>query len=71
VPQCYLTAGSSSDFALLQGLMDSDGYADEIERSPGHQVKFTPHLPVFRLERKLAPLGRLPRRLPDGGGHRG
>jgi deoxycytidine triphosphate deaminase len=93
VPQCYLTAGYEQRLALLQGLMDSDGYADEIgrcefvstleqlsdavvelaaslglrpvkrkkrvtlygiEQSPGYQVKFTPHLPVFRLERKLA-----------------
>ncbi len=27
-----------------------------VEQSPGYQVKFTPHLPVFRLERKLARL---------------
>jgi deoxycytidine triphosphate deaminase len=27
-----------------------------IEQSPAYQVKFTPHLPVFRLERKLARL---------------
>ena len=95
VPQHYLTAGYDQRLALLQGLMDSDGYADEvgrcefvstlehlsdavvelaaslglrpvkrkkrvtldgIEQAPGYQVKFTPHLPVFRLERKLARL---------------
>jgi deoxycytidine triphosphate deaminase len=27
-----------------------------IEQAPGYQVRFTPHLPVFRLERKLARL---------------
>lgn len=27
-----------------------------VEQSPGYQVAFTPHLPVFRLERKLARL---------------
>jgi deoxycytidine triphosphate deaminase len=95
IPQHYLTAGFEQRLALLQGLMDSDGYADEIGRcefvstlehladgvlelaaslslrpvkrkkrvtlngvecSPAYQVKFTPHLPVFRLERKLARL---------------
>ena len=95
VPDCYLTAGYLQRLALLQGLMDSDGYVDEvgrcefvstleflsdavvelaaslglrpvkrkkrvtlngIEQSPGYQVKFTPHLPVFRLECKLARL---------------
>ncbi len=95
VPQYYLTSGYEQRLALLQGLMDSDGYADEvgrcefvstlehlsdavvelaaslglrpvkrkkrvtlygIEQSPAYQVKFTPHLPVFRLERKLARL---------------
>ena len=95
IPQHYLTAGFDQRLALLQGLMDSDGYADEIGRcefvstlehlsdgvvelaaslglrpvkrkkrvtlngvecSPAYQVKFTPHLPVFRLERKLARL---------------
>jgi deoxycytidine triphosphate deaminase len=92
VPSYYLTAGFDQRLALLQGLMDSDGYADEtgrcefvstmehlsdavlelaaslglrpvkrkkrvmhdgVECSPAYQVKFTPHLPVFRLERKL------------------
>ena len=95
IPQEYLTAGFEQRLALLQGLMDSDGYADEIGRcefvstlehlsdgvvelaaslglrpvkrkkrvtlngvecAPAYQVKFTPHLPVFRLERKLARL---------------
>jgi deoxycytidine triphosphate deaminase len=95
VPEWYLTAGFEQRLALLQGLMDSDGYVDEIgrcefvsilehlsdavvelaaslglrpvkrkkrvtlngiEQSPGYQVRFTPHLPVFRLERKLARL---------------
>ena len=92
VPACYLTAGAEQRLGLLQGLMDSDGHADEIgrcefvstlehlsdavvelaaslglrpvkrkkrvtlngvEQSPGFQVEFTPHLPVFRLQRKL------------------
>jgi deoxycytidine triphosphate deaminase len=95
VPSYYLTASCEQRLALLQGLMDSDGYCDEIGRcefvstlehlsdavvelaaslglrpvkrkkrvtlngvecSPAYQVKFTPHLPVFRLERKLARL---------------
>ncbi len=95
VPAAYLTAGYEQRLALLQGLMDSDGYADDIGRcefvstlehlsdavvelaaslglrpvkrkkrvtlngvecAPGYQVTFTPHLPVFRLERKLARL---------------
>ena len=95
IPDSYLTAGYAQRLALLQGLMDSDGYADDvgrcefvsilehladgvlelaaslglrpvkrkkrvtlygIEQSPAYQVKFTPHLPVFRLERKLARL---------------
>lgn len=95
VPDAYLTAGYEQRLALLQGLMDSDGYVDEVGRcefvsilehlsdavvelaaslglrpvkrkkrvtlngvecAPGYQVKFTPHLPVFRLERKLARL---------------
>jgi hypothetical protein len=95
VPDAYLTAGPEQRLALLQGLMDSDGYADAVgrcefvstlehladavlelaaslglrpvkskkrvtlhgvEQSPGYSVKFTPHLPVFRLERKLARL---------------
>ena len=93
MPQYYLTAGYDQRLALLQGLMDSDGFADEvgrcefvstlehlsdavvelaaslglrpvkskkrvtlhgIEQAPGYSVEFTPHLPVFRLERKLA-----------------
>jgi deoxycytidine triphosphate deaminase len=29
---------------------------DGVEQAPGYQVTFTPHLPVFRLERKLARL---------------
>jgi hypothetical protein len=95
VPQHYLTAGYGQRLSLLQGLMDSDGYADEVgrcefistlehlsdavvelaaslglrpvkrkkrvtldgvEQSPAYQVTFTPHLPVFRLHRKLARL---------------
>ncbi|MCW2777050.1 MAG: Deoxycytidine triphosphate deaminase [Frankiales bacterium] len=95
VPDQYLTAGYDQRLALLQGLMDSDGYADSVGRcefvstlehlsdavvelaaslglrpvkrkkrvtlygvecSPAYQVKFVPHLPVFRLERKLARL---------------
>jgi deoxycytidine triphosphate deaminase len=95
VPAYYLTSSYEQRLALLQGLMDSDGYSDEIGRcefvstlehlsdavvelaaslglrpvkrkkrvtvngvecSPAYQVKFTPHLPVFRLERKLARL---------------
>ena len=95
VPAVYLTAGEQQRLALLQGLMDSDGYADEIgrceyvstlehlsyavvelaaslglrpvmrkkrvtlygiEQAPAYQVTFTPHLPVFRLPRKLARL---------------
>ncbi len=95
VPDAYLMAGYEQRLALLQGLMDSDGYVDEvgrcefvstlehlsdavvelaaslglrpvkrkkrvtlhgIEQSPAYQVKFTPHLPVFRLPRKAARL---------------
>jgi deoxycytidine triphosphate deaminase len=95
IPAIYLTAGYEQRLALLQGLMDSDGFADEIGRcefvstlehlsdgvvelaaslglrpvkrkkhvtlngiecSPAYQVKFTPHLPVFRLPRKAARL---------------
>ncbi|CAN5191813.1 hypothetical protein BH24ACT10_BH24ACT10_04960 [soil metagenome] len=95
LPDAYLTAVYEQLLALLQGLMDSDGDADEvgrcqfvstlehlsdavlelaaslglrpvkrkkrvmlygIEQAPGYQVTFTPHLPVFRLERKLARL---------------
>ena len=95
VPAEYLVAGFTQRLELLQGLMDSDGYSDEIgrcefvstlphlsdavyelaaslglrpvirkkpvtlygiEQAPAYQVKFTPHLPVFRLPRKLAKL---------------
>ncbi len=95
VPDAYLTSGYDQRLSLLQGLMDSDGYVDQIGRcefvstlehlsdavvelaaslglrpvkrkkrvtlngvecSPGYQVTFTPHLPVFRLQRKLARL---------------
>ena len=92
VPQHYLVAGYEQRLALLQGLMDSGGDADDhgrcefvstlehlsdavvelaaslglrpvsckervtldgVEQSPAYQVTFTPHLPVFRLPRKL------------------
>ena len=92
VPLPYLTSGQDQRLALLQGLMDSDGYSDEVGRcefvstvehlsdavlelaaslglrpvkrkkratlggvecSPAYQVKFTPHLPVFRLQRNF------------------
>ena len=95
IPPYYLTAGPEQRLALLQGLMDSDGYIDDIGRcefsntkehladgvmelaaslglrpvkrkktawlngvdcGPAYQVKFTPHIPVFRLQRKLARL---------------
>ena len=95
VPLEFLQGSFEQRLAFLQGLMDSDGYADEIGRcefvstlphlsdavfevaaslglrpvqrkktamlngidcGPAYQVKFTPHLPVFRLERKLARL---------------
>jgi len=95
IPDQYLQAGYEQRLALLQGLMDSDGFTDEIgrcefvsilehlsdgvvelaaslglrpvkrkkrvtlngiEQSPAYQVKFTPHLPVFRLPRKAARL---------------
>jgi deoxycytidine triphosphate deaminase len=95
IPDIYLQASYENRLALLQGLMDSDGYSDEVGRcefvsilehlslgvvelaaslglrpvmrkkrvtlngiecSPAYQVKFVPHLPVFRLERKLAKL---------------
>jgi deoxycytidine triphosphate deaminase len=91
IPDQYLQAGFDQRLALLQGLMDSDGFTDEIgrcefvsilehlsdgvvelaaslglrpvkrkkrvtlngiEQSPAYQVKFVPHLPVFRLPRK-------------------
>lgn len=97
VPEMYLRASVDQRLGLLQGLMDSDGYADDrgrcefvsiresisdavvelaaslglrpvkrkkrvtlhgIDRGPAYQVKFTPHLPVFRLERKRRRLER-------------
>ena len=102
VPLQYLRAAEHQRLALLQGLMDSDGYVDEfgrcefvstreclsdavvelaaslglrptkrkktvtfrgVEHGVAYQVKFTPRLPVFRLERKLA-------RLRTGPAHR-
>lgn len=93
VPEIYLCADADQRLALLQGLMDSDGYCDRlgrcefvsireelslavaelasslglrpkvrkkrvtlngIEQAPAYQVKFVPHVPVFRLKRKLA-----------------
>jgi deoxycytidine triphosphate deaminase len=102
VPDRYMTAGYEQRLSLLQGLMDTDGYVDDvgrcefistlehlsdavvelaaslglrpvkrkkcvrlngIEQAPGYQVTFTPHLPVFRLQRKLARLG-MKRRQP-------
>lgn len=98
VPEIYLRSSAPQRLALLQGLMDSDGYIDTtgrcefvstreclsdavlelaaslglrpvkrkkrvtlygVEHGVAYQVKFTPHLNVFRLERKLA-------RLKDG-----
>ena len=95
VPLDYLLASVPQRLALLQGLMDSDGYVDVygrcefvstlehladavfhlavslglrpvqrkkramldgIDCGPAFQVKFTPRLPVFRLERKLSRL---------------
>jgi deoxycytidine triphosphate deaminase len=95
VPLQYLRAAEHQRLALLQGLMDSDGYIDEfgrcefvsirecladgvvdlaaslglrpvkrkktvmfrgVEHGVAFQVKFTPRIPVFRLERKLARL---------------
>jgi deoxycytidine triphosphate deaminase len=92
VPSIYLVASIEQRLALLQGLMDSDGYIDdrgrcefvstkenladavlELAASLGlrpkkrkknvtlygadmgvaFQVKFVPHIPVFRLRRKL------------------
>ena len=101
VPDEYLRGSCEQRLALLQGLMDSDGYANEkggvefcntkepiadavfelaaslglrpskwkkqsvtlngVDHGPAWLVKFTPHLPVFRLARKLA-------RLRDPGG---
>jgi deoxycytidine triphosphate deaminase len=93
VPLRYLRAAVHQRLALLQGLMDSDGYIDKfgrcefvstreclsdavvelaaslglrpvkrkktamfrgVEHGVAYQVKFTPRIPVFRLERKLA-----------------
>jgi deoxycytidine triphosphate deaminase len=93
VPEIYLRSSIPQRVALLQGLMDSDGYVDvygrcefvsirenladavlELAASLGlrpvkrkknltfrgvdhgvaFQVKFTPHLDVFRLERKVS-----------------
>jgi deoxycytidine triphosphate deaminase len=93
VPEIYFIADAAQRLALLQGLMDSDGYCDVygrcefvsvkeelslavhelaaslglrpklrkkramlngIDCGPAYQVKFVPHVPVFRLERKLA-----------------
>ncbi len=98
VPELYLRSSVPQRLALLQGLMDSDGYVDTqgrcefvsirenladavlelaaslglrpvkrkkkaifrgIDHGVAFQVKFTPHLNVFRLERKVA-------RLKDG-----
>lgn len=98
VPELYLRSAVPQRLALLQGLMDSDGYVDTqgrcefvsirenladavlelaaslglrpvkrkkhvtfrgIDHGVAFQVKFTPHLKVFRLERKVA-------RLKDG-----
>jgi deoxycytidine triphosphate deaminase len=95
VPEMYLRASISQRLALLQGLMDSDGYIDihgrcefsninerladavvelaaslglrptkrkkratlnGIEQTPAFQVKFTPRLQVFRLQRKASRL---------------
>ena len=95
VPEAYLRAAEHQRLALLQGLMDSDGYIDEfgrcefvsireclsdavvelaaslglrpvkrkktvmfrgVEHGVAYQVKFSPRIPVFRLERKLARL---------------
>ena len=95
VPGAYLFASPEQRLALLQGLMDSDGYVDVygrcefvnmreqlsdavahlaaslglrpvkrkkramlngIDCGPAYQVKFTPRLRVFRLDRKVARL---------------
>ena len=92
IPPRYLRASTGQRLALLQGLMDSDGYVDVagrcefvnmreelsaavaelaaslglrptrrkkrvtlrgVECGVGHQVKFTPWFPVFRLQRKV------------------
>ncbi len=93
VPADYLLGSVEQRLALLQGLMDSDGYVDDcgrcefvstreclsdavvelaaslalrpvkrkkiarlngVDHGPAYQVKFTAHIPVFRLPRKLA-----------------
>ena len=93
IPNDYLRASIPQRAALLAGLMDTDGYADElgrcelttvdeglaaqyvelvaslgfrptlarkrallrgVDKGPKYEVQFTPHRPVFRLERKLA-----------------
>ena len=98
VPELYLRSSIPQRLALLQGLMDADGYVDTqgrcefvsmresladavleltaslglrpvkrkkrvtfrgVDHGVAFQVKFTPHLNVFRLERKVA-------RLKDG-----
>jgi deoxycytidine triphosphate deaminase len=95
VPEIYLRSSVPQRLALLQGMMDSDGYVDirgrcefvstrenladavlelaaslglrpvkrkktetlsGIDRGVAFQVKFTPHLNVFRLDRKVARL---------------
>lgn len=95
VPEPYLRSSLFQRLALLQGLMDSDGYIDNqgrcefvniseyisdavvelasslglrplkrkktvtfrgLDHGVAYQVKFTPHIPVFRLRRKLARL---------------
>lgn len=92
VPEIYLRAAIDQRLALLQGLMDSDGYCDVtgrcefvntreplsmavaelaaslgirpkvrkktatldgVDHGPVFQVKFVPHIPVFRVQRKL------------------
>ena len=107
VPQYYLSGSVEQRLALLQGLMDSDGYAaevgrcefvstlehlsdavvelaaslglrpvkrkkrvtlDGIEQAPAYQVTFVPHLPVFRLPRKLARIAPKLRPSPQGKG---
>ena len=101
VPEMYLRASIGQRLALLQGLMDSDGYIDVygrcefsntnerlvdavvelaaslglrpvkrkkrvtlkgVEQKPAFQVKFTPRLQVFRLQRKAS-------RLKEGQAH--
>jgi deoxycytidine triphosphate deaminase len=99
VPEVYLRAAVPQRLALLQGLMDSDGYIDDrgrcefvsirenlsdavvelaaglglrpvkrkkrvtlrgVEHGVAYQVKFSPRLPVFRLQRKLARISSRP-----------